>query len=360
MLAAVALHGAEPDPLPWTEGSTTIVVLPDTQRYAQKYPEHFEAQTRWIVENRDRRSIAYVVHLGDITQSDLPEEWEVAARSFRTIEGRVPYLLVPGNHDYGEGRSSRLSEHFPVSRMETWPTFGGVHEEGRLDNSYHLARIGDQDWIFLALEHGPRDAVLRWADGVLRRYPDRLGMLVTHAYLFRDNVRYDHRQGKQRASPHGFAGEGNDGEQIWQKLVRKHPGMMVVISGHVRTGGPTGSYLPSVGDHGNTVHQMMTNYQKLPGGGAGYLRLLEFLPDGKTVQVRTYSPVKRRTRSSPFQEFTFELRGPTRPSPSGAASVARVSRALPPSGADGTTSRSRSSRPRSLRATGRSGRPPPP
>ena len=36
------------------------------------------------------------------------------------------------------------------------------------------------------------------------------------------------------------------------------------------------------------VHQMMYNRQQ---EDDGQVRLLEFLPDGKTVQVKTYSPV---------------------------------------------------------------------
>ena len=300
--------------LPWTEGSTTIAVLPDTQYYTTKYPDNFQAQARWIAENREKRNIAYVWHLGDITQDDAPAQWEVAKSCFNMIEGDVPYLLVPGNHDYSgsAARSSQLGEYFPVDKMKQWPTFGGVFHENKLDNNYHLFRIGDQDWIALGLECGPRQAVVEWANRVLEQHADRFAAVVTHAYLFRDNQRYDYTKGSQRASPHGFAGDGNDGEELWQKLIRKHGNVMIVISGHVRTGGPTGSYLASEGDHGNVVHQMMTCYQKLPRGGLGYMRTLEFLPDGKTVQVRTFSPSKKTRRTSELEDFTFKLQGPTR------------------------------------------------
>jgi len=300
--------------LPWKEGSTTIAVLPDTQYYSTKYPDNFEAQTRWIAENHQKRNIVYVWHLGDITQHDSPTQWELAKRCFGMIEGKVPYLLVPGNHDYSSSapRSSRLSEYFPVEKIEQWSMFGGVCHKGKLDNNYHLFRIGDQEWIALGLECGPREEVVEWANKVLDQHADRYAAVVTHAYLFRDNVRYDYTKGSQRASPHGFAGDGNDGEELWKKLIRKHKNVMIVISGHVATGGPTGSYLASKGDHGNVVHQMMTCYQKLPRGGLGYMRTLEFLPDGKTVQVRTFSPSKKTTRTSELEDFTFKLQGPTR------------------------------------------------
>ena len=47
---------------------------------------------------------------------------------------------------------------------------------------------------------------------------------------------------------------------------------------------------------GKNVHQMMFNVQTLGGGwegngGDGWLRILEFMPDGKTIKVRTYSPL---------------------------------------------------------------------
>jgi hypothetical protein len=292
------------DPLPWVEGSSTLVVLPDTEVYAQKRPETFEAQTRWVATNVTARRIELLLHVGDIVHDDVEAQWQVARRSLRPLDGKVPYALVLGNHDYsGPDRSTRFNEFFPIAEMRKQPTFGGVHLEGRLENSYHLVRLAGRDWIVLALEFGPRDEVVAWANRILEEHPDRLGILVTHAYLFRENARYDHTLGRsQRASPHGW---GNDGEQLWQKLVRRHAGIRLVFSGHVATGG-TG-YLASTGDHGNTVHQIMADYESLRGGGSGYLRLVEFLPGGTNVQVRTYSPLLNRHLTDPANQFRFPL-----------------------------------------------------
>jgi len=306
--------------LPWIKGSTTLAVMPDTQYYAEKYPHHFQAQTRWIAENYEKRNIAYTLHLGDITQHDNQKEWEVAVRCFAVFDGKVPYQLIPGNHDYsGAPRKTQLSKFFPVSKIGKWPTFGGVYEKDKLDNNYHLFRIGKRDWITLGLECGPRKAVIAWANKVLEKYRDHSAIIVTHAYLFRNNRRYDYRHGSQRASPHNFHGDGADGEELWQQLIRKHPNVMIVISGHVATGGL--GYLASEGDYGNTVHQMMACYQKMRQGGQGYMRLLEFLPDGKRVQVRTYSPSLKKTRTSKLEDFTFKLQGPTRETPKSVSDI---------------------------------------
>jgi hypothetical protein len=301
---ALAGESVAPEPLPWVEGSATLVVLPDTEVYCQKHPELLEAQTRWIADNAAQRRIAYVLHAGDIVHDDVEAQWKVARHCFQILEGKVPYALAPGNHDYSdERRTTSMSRYFSVADFKRWPTFGGVLEEGRIENSYHLCRLGGRDWIILALEFGPRDEVVDWANRILDAHPDRLGILVTHAYLFRENRRYDHTLGKkERASPSGW---GNDGEQLWQKLVRRHANMMLVFSGHVATGGL--GYLASRGDHGNTVHQLMADYENMRGGGSGYLRLVELLPDGKSVQVRAYSPSLNQYLTDAGNQFKFAL-----------------------------------------------------
>ena len=76
----------------------------------------------------------------------------------------------------------------------------------------------------------------------------------------------------------------------------------VVIEQH---GDGTG-YLASVTDCGHVCHQMLSNFQMRDLGGEGYLRLLEFRPDG-TVQVKTYSPVYDGFLLEPDQTFAFEI-----------------------------------------------------
>lgn len=313
------LHGQSktivdlPEPT-FGKDTTTLAVLPDTQYYSQKYPHHFETQTQWIANHYQSRNISYMLHLGDIVQNDAPKEWEVAVRSLRALDGKVPYLLIPGNHDYSNhGRSTRLTEYFSVQKMEKWPTFGGVFEKDHLDNNYHLFRIGEQDWIALGLEYGPRKKTMTWANEVLLKHRNRKAIIVTHGYMFYNNTRYDHRRGSQRASPYGYAGDGADGEQLWNTVIRKHPNVMMVICGHVRTGGL--GYRASEGDYGNIVHEMMANYQKMRGGGMAFMRLLEFHPDGETVQVRTFSPSTGEVRHSKLEEFQFKLQGATRSEP---------------------------------------------
>jgi hypothetical protein len=79
----------------------------------------------------------------------------------------------------------------------------------------------------------------------------------------------------------------NGGVEIWDKLVRRHANFGMVFCGH-QLGAPR--LLTSTGDAGNLVHQMLFNTQDGPSGGDGFMRLLEFAPDGTRCVVKTYSP----------------------------------------------------------------------
>ena len=95
----------------------------------------------------------------------------------------------------------------------------------------------------------------------------------------------------------------NDGEEFWQKLVRKN-NFALVFNGHVGSHGL--GFLASKNDRGNRVIKCWstTNHAL---GGEGYLRILEFLPDGKTVHVKSYSPLYDKYLDDAANQFSFEL-----------------------------------------------------
>jgi hypothetical protein len=303
------------------KGAFTLAVLPDTQYYSLSYPGIYLSQVSWIVSNVQRLRIPYVFHLGDVVDQNTPLEWARASKAMWLLEGIVPYTITTGNHDLGPSggattRDTLLNQYFSYERTATWPTFGGAYEAGKLENTYHLFSAGGRDYIVMSLEWGPRDEVVQWADSVMAQNPRRYGILVTHAYLNWNDKRYDHTDtvNPQDFNPYqyGTAGGVNDGEQLWQKLVRKHAFIMT-LNGHV-LGDGTG-YLASVTDKGNICHQMMSNYQFRQLGGEGYMRLLEFEEDAKTVKVYTYSPLYDSFLVEPDQSYTIVLDVPVGPAP---------------------------------------------
>jgi hypothetical protein len=224
------------------------------------------------------------------------------------LDGVVPYAIAPGNHDglFFDRETVEFNTFFPVREYEDLPSFGGVFEEDKLDNTYHYFSSGGVDWLVLALEFGPRDQVLDWANQVVSDHRDRKVMIVTHTYLYADDTLHGSKP-THKWSPHDHPiadeeGGANDGVEIWEKLVRKHDNIVFIFNGHVLDDGV--GRLVSTGDHGNQVYQMLANYQKT---GGGFLRLLELVPEENRASIRTYSPVSDEYKNDNQNKFEFEL-----------------------------------------------------
>ena len=317
-------------PIPISPGSWTLAILPDTQIYAQDFPAIFTAQTQFLADYKDALNIKMVLQEGDITNTSSVVQWQRASAAFQILDDAgVPYSLTQGNHDIGPGgnganRTSLFSTYFPTSRLAAQPTWGGVFPEADAanpgenlpNNNYSLFSAGGVDYISFELEFGPRNAVIDWVDATLKANPDRQGMITTHAYLYSDSTRYDWaaKGSSQNWNPHSYGvasqpGGVNDGEEMWQKL-KDNPNLKFVFNGHVLNDGS--GYLASQADDGHVIHQVLANYQFLTNGGQGYMRLLEFKPDGETVEVRTYSPWLDAQALNPYrlesdQQFTIGL-----------------------------------------------------
>ncbi len=189
-LAAIAIVFAMPhvalaqdDPL--AETSFTVVLLPDTQFYAEKHPATYVAQTLWIRERRKQDNIKFAIHLGDIVQTSTTKpEWENANQAMRLLDGVVPYSMVPGNHDMVvSNRDSTLyNEYFSPARFAGQKWYGGHMGESN-DNNYCFFEACGMKFMVLSLEFAPRDETLEWAAGVTRRHPDHRVIVATHCYM---------------------------------------------------------------------------------------------------------------------------------------------------------------------------------
>jgi predicted phosphodiesterase len=299
----------------------TVIVLPDTQFYSAYFPDIYTAQTKWIVAQAKVRNIQAVLHVGDLVDSyDSTDQWNNASAAMRLMDGVVPYVLVPGNHDVGRDlRQTPINNYFAP---QTMPWILGTFENGKIENNYALIDIGGRKYVVLGLEFGPRNAVLSWADGILKSYAAYPAILVTHAFLDGDS-RYDWAQYPNNVgqywNPHLYAlnsspaAEVNDGEEIYQKLIAPNPKLRLVFCGHVlgdTTYGAVGR-LTDVRPDGTHIHQMLSDYQVIPLNGIecglGYLRILEFDTGKKEIRVSTYSPYLSQLMSVPEAEATFTL-----------------------------------------------------
>ncbi len=300
-------------------GAFTIAVVPDTQFYAQKYPDIFHRHTQWIADNIKKYDIRFVMQMGDVTETAADVEWEVARAAFKRLDGLVPYTLAPGNHDYG-GRlqivahRSPFSTYFPVSLFKAMPTFGGVYDKQpeKTDNHFHQFEAGGRKWLVIALEFGPRDDVLRWAGQIAAAHRDHTVILITHAYIepkqnaIIGSTATFSQQPKPGTPDATNPPDVNMGTGIWKKLASHHPNIAAVICGHACYT----SHREDKATDGHNVHGIVVDYQKDVNGGNGWMRLLQILPDGKTIRSRDFSTELQVTCTMPDRSYDFTIEKP--------------------------------------------------
>lgn len=291
------------------ENAFTVAVLPDTQNYTSNPALNatFGNMTNWLADNAESRHISFVVGVGDVTDNNNAAQWAIAEEALRQLDGKIPYSMLPGNHDQGTGNASDHSTGFldnafsPDKQAVTNPgTFGGVYdrEPDRSANTYHTFEAPDgTDWLVLSLEFGPRDDVLRWAGDVIENHLDHRVILASHT-LTTFAGRSDPFAGQIGAAPvqgYGVANspEGaNDGEGVYRFLTSKYPNVAMTLSGHVL--GDSAETNLTYSQHGNTVVDMFADYQNgsatelVTRGGEGAIRLLVIDPDAGTISTETY------------------------------------------------------------------------
>ena len=283
----------------------TIVMLPDTQHYSRKYPELFMAQTEWVKENRDKENIVFVTHVGDIVndRKQNMNEWVVAQKAMSVLDGVVPWGVAIGNHDFDNTacrpeQATVFIEQFGPQRFRGCSWYGGASTNGL--NSYQLFSGGGIDFLILHLELDVPDFAISWASEVLRANPHRAAIVTTHSYL--NGV----------SGTNGYNGAvskyGNSGEEVWNKLVRCHPQIFLVLCGHHQR--TIACRQVSTNDAGGRVVEMLADYQRLHNGGDAWLRVLRFDPAQKEIQVRTYSPALKEFKTDEKNQFVVPLNIP--------------------------------------------------
>jgi predicted phosphodiesterase len=282
----------------WAAEPFSVVVLPDTQNYAEKFADTYVAQTQWIRDNLEKENIKFVMHLGDIVQhhNDSEQQWQVADRAHKLLDGVVPYSMLPGNHDleYKNKAYSRkttlYNKYFGPQRFTDCSWYGGHWGENN-DNNFCTFEVGGMKFLVISLEYAPRDEVLAWATDLANSHPDHRVIAATHCYM-RPAGRDNNTGGSL----------GNSGDGVWEKFVRRAPNVFLVKSGHVLGVGRQ----ISTNDAGLPVHETLVDYQGLPNGGDGWLRVMRFVPDENKIEIRAYSPLLDKTMDSDGHTFTLE------------------------------------------------------
>ena len=255
----------------------TFAWISDTQGYASSFPDSLPIMTKWIVANRERLNIQYVIHTGDIVNDMLRKrEWKAVEVAFDEFIGKIPFFAIAGNHD-NKGMMHMYDDfHALMSRQNytEYPTFGGEEALGR--RRYDLVTIGYEDFILIGTGYSLQKSDYDWLNRVLAEHSDRTAILVAHWYL----------ELKATDALYGDA-------KTLRRVVAANPNVRYVLCGH-RHGFRRAEELyddDGDGTPDRVVQAIMVDYQGLPNGGEGYFMLLTFNVVERTVSITSYSPV---------------------------------------------------------------------
>ena len=317
------------------EGSFSMIMVPDPQSYVKFAANQplFELQTAWIAQNIKRLNIKAALFTGDMVEQNnklisapLPNEyngdqtsrqqWEAISRGLARLDNRLPYIACQGNHDLGyiaaEYRYSMMPDYiypernmaFEKTLVSTGSNYEGIHTMENAAFEFHDKAWGDL--LVISFEFAPRDEALDWARQLIEseRFVNHKVIILTHSFLATNGERIVEEGYK--LTPRNWA------QAVWDKLIYPSKNIKMVLCGHtgnppkIKDGEkvnyqPTTCYRVDKAADGHEVVQMMFNSQNGDGswngnGGDCWLRILEFRPDGKTIGVRTFSPLFAQSR----------------------------------------------------------------
>lgn len=303
----------------------SIIVVPDIQNNIHDLPAQSRAIFNWIVAHKVDWNIKVVIGLGDITNNNTVAEMDTASQQFALLDAAgIPYLAIVGNHDYGFGfnpagrDATNFNNFFGPSRYTTSTWYKGHMPGTGNENFFITFEAEKRKFMAIGLEFLPRDTALNWAariiDSVYAVEPDRDVIISTHAYqswtgeLARDTTVYS-------TATYGMSAD-NDGQEMWDKLIKKKPSIKYVFNGHyivfdyfngVQQPSPAkglAAHIQATGENGNMVNQLYANYQDDSLGGRGEMMRMRFHPNRNKVDVDFYAAaidhIDAREGTTPF------------------------------------------------------------
>jgi len=276
---------APPQPVP--VNGFNVVFFPDTQNEVESMPAMFESQVNWIINNRTSQKIAYVGHLGDITDNGNTTEYTTAHNimfPLSNVQG-LPWGTCAGNHDIGTSAKAALyDQYFGPANFTGKEWYGATTSK---QSSYQTFYAKGREYLVLNVQYAGDSTVLAWALGILNAHPDTPTIIDTHWYFTPDGS-YD-----------------TYATTLWNTLIKDHSQVFMVVCGHHDSQGP--KFSSRTNTAGKMVYELMTDYQQTDFGG-GYLRLLNFDEEDSVIHASVYSPYYDLYHESyPYDHFDMTM-----------------------------------------------------
>ncbi|MFC5754181.1 Ig-like domain repeat protein [Actinomadura rugatobispora] len=249
-----------------SEKDAVFAWMTDTQHYSEREPETYQKMVDWAITNRHARNIGYGVHTGDIVEhAGVSQEWANASRIMKTWDDAgLPYGIVPGNHDIGNGHYEVYRTHFGEQRYKGRPWYGGTVDDNV--QHYDIVSTPGADYLVMYLDWSLGAEEIAWANKVIKAHPEHNVVIATHQYITVGGAYY------------------GPGQQIFDEIVLPNKNVDLVLSGHVH-----GVALNVKRDGDRTIVEVLADYQEVPTSGGGWMRTVGFDTKAQTISNETFS-----------------------------------------------------------------------
>ena len=200
------------------------------------------------------------------------------------------------------------NDHFDSLNWPSYAKFGSFYDTG---SSYMTMTVSGIKFLLMSLEFAPRKNVLCWAEDIIDKHPDYKVIIEVHGYLtdIADTVkRSTNDESKHRytsgytagASPFDLS-EGASGYEIYNELASRHNNIILVAGGHITS---NIFRINRGNDDDHWFGEMLIDYEhesaasgtcasttEKGGAGGGWMRILTFDPDNRTIEAKTITPL---------------------------------------------------------------------
>ena len=297
-----ALPTEVPTPVP-TEVPTlapfSILCIPDTQNMVHSGAEALDCMASWVEQTHEASNLILALHMGDLVDNGSSAwQWDVVRSPFSRIQACVPTLYVAGNHDdidregdNPDGTPKRLTcylrQDFIQESLKGLPCYKGG------EAAAYRFTYGEDSFLVVTACHKPKPDCREWVRDRFLEYPDHIGILLTHSALNNDGSLETY------------------GRLLHRDVISVCPNVRFLLCGHYRTVISRTDQYDDDGDGeaDRSVFTLMLNFQEFGESGYGYMRLLTFFPETRTVTATTYSPYHDSYRHDkvPDSEMSFTL-----------------------------------------------------
>jgi len=273
-----------------SRGEWTLMVIPDTQGYAENWTEEgflyseMKQTFEWIASVADQLNIKLVQSVGDMVETNTKHDWKNVRECYSILnKAGIPAIPLAGNHEWkdggGPGDYALMNSYFKVSDYEKKSWWGGFYKG--MQNTYQILDIGSEKYLFISMQYkasttGAQDAV-DWVVKVITDHPDRKIIFSSHWH---------------------------DKQPHFKQTIDVFPNIIMTLAGHVTS---EQYYVAN-----NRTHCFVQDYQDFGFSaketGDMQIRFYKFKPLEDKVEWFTYSAVTAKFwTKNPNSQGTFSL-----------------------------------------------------